>query len=156
MSGKVDSRTAGEINELLHDAMVIFGRTSGSGMIKVINEYDLTFTQIVVFALLEQGPQTVSSLSRMLKLTPGAVSRLVDRLVRREYVSRREGDEDRRQKTLALTQEGRRIQDRLERARTGSFDAALSELDADLAADLRDVMTRVVAALHALESSVEG
>jgi DNA-binding MarR family transcriptional regulator len=155
MVRKTSAGTAGELNGLVHEAMVAFGRTSGSGMVKVINEYDLTFTQIVVFALLEQGPQTVSGLSKALKLTPGAVSRLVDRLVRRNYVNRKEGDGDRRQKTLTLTPAGLRIRDRLERARTDSFDAALSELDADLATDLRDVMKRVVAALRSRIDTTE-
>jgi len=155
MGKKVDAKTAGELNELVHDALMAFGRASGAGMVSVINEADLTFPQIMILALLDQGPQTVSSLSEMLQLTRGAVSRLVDRLVRKGLVSRKEGDEDRRQKALAMTPAGRRIHDCLERARTGSFAAALSELDADLAADLKGVMKRVVVALHSLTSTTK-
>lgn len=148
MGERVDEKTTGELNELVHEAMVAFGHGSGSGMVGVINEADLTLPQLLILELLRQGPQTVTGLSEALRLTPGAVSRLVDRLVRKGLVSRREGEADRRQKTLSPTPAGRRMSDRLERARTGSFAAALSELDSDLAIELKDVLTRVVAVLR--------
>jgi DNA-binding MarR family transcriptional regulator len=147
MDKKVDARTARDLNELLHDMMVAFGHTSGSDIVAVVNEADLTLPQIIILGLLQQGPQTVSSLSEMIKLTPGAVSRLVDRMVRKGLVSRREGNDDRRQKMLSLTSAGRRLRDRVERASTGSFAAALSNLDSALAIELKNVLKRVVAAL---------
>ena len=155
MGKKVDAKTAGQLNELLHDMMVAFGHSSGSSIVAVVNEADLTLPQIIILGLLQQGPQTVSSLSEMIKLTPGAVSRLVDRMVRKGLVSRREGNDDRRQKMLSLTSAGRRLRERVERASTGSFAAALSELDADLAADLKDVMMHVIAVLRSRTSSPE-
>ena len=109
MGKRVDARTAGELNELLHDMMVAFGPSSGAGIVAIVNEADLTLPQITILGFLQQGPQTVSSLSELIKLTPGAVSRLVDRMVRKGLVSRREGDSDRRQKTLNLTPAGRRL-----------------------------------------------
>jgi DNA-binding MarR family transcriptional regulator len=148
MGRKVDVKTAGELNELLHDMMVAIGHASGTGMVKVINEADLTFPQMIILGFLADGPQTVSGLSEMIQLTPGAVSRLIDRMVRKGLVSRREGEDDRRQKTLSLTPAGRRVRERIERARTGSFTAALAALDHLLASDLKDVLTRVVATLR--------
>ena len=156
MGGRIDAGTVEEINELLHDALKAFGRTSGSGIVKVINDYDLTLTQIIIIGLLAQGPQTVSSLSDALQLTRGAVSRLIERMVRKGFVSRKEGDGDRRQKTLTLTRAGERTGDRVERARIGGFTEALSELDSDLAAELKDVMKRVVAVLRSRAATGEG
>jgi DNA-binding MarR family transcriptional regulator len=155
MGKKADAKTACDLNELLHDMMVVVGHASGSGIVGVVNEADLTLPQIIILGLLQQGPQTVSSLSQMIKLTPGAVSRLVDRMVRKGLVSRKEGDDDRRQKTLALTPTGRRLHDRLERTRTGSFAAALSDLDSALATELKDVLKRVVTTLRARSSTTE-
>jgi DNA-binding MarR family transcriptional regulator len=155
MGKKADARTARDLNELIHDMMVAFGPTSGSGIVAVVNEADLTLPQIIILGLLQQGPQTVSSLSEMIKLTPGAVSRLVDRMVRKGLVSRREGNDDRRQKMLSLTPAGRRLRERVERASTGSFAAALSGLDAALAIELKNVLKRVVAALCSPSSTTE-
>jgi DNA-binding MarR family transcriptional regulator len=147
MGKKVDTRTARDLNELLHDMMVTFGHSSGAGIVAVVNEADMTLPQIIILGLLQQGPQTVSRLSEMIQLTPGAVSRLVDRMVRKGLVSRREGNDDRRQKMLSLTPGGRRLRERVERASTGSFAAALSGLDSALAVELKNVLKRVVAAL---------
>jgi DNA-binding MarR family transcriptional regulator len=156
MGTKVDAKTTGELNELLRETMMAFGHASGSAVVGVINEADLTLPQIVILGFLEQqGPQTVSGLSEMIRLTPGAVSRLVDRMVRKGLVSRREGAGDRRQKAISLTPTGRRTNERLERARTGSFSAALSELDAALAAELKNVLKRVVAVLRSRASTNE-
>lgn len=144
VSPKVDSKTADELNELLHSTMVAIGRASGAGPVKIVNRHDLTFPQMMVLAELERTPQTVSALSGMLQLTPGAVSRLVERMVQKGLVSRKEGDGDRRQKTISLTPAGRRVRDQLEGARVQGFTAALSELDSALAAELKDVLKRVV------------
>ena len=98
----------------------------------------------------------MSSLSDVLRITPGAVSRLVDQLVRRQLVTRKEGDDDLRRKTLNLTEKGRLARDQLERARVGSFTKAMSELDRTLAADFRDVLGRVVTALRPRGASPDG
>jgi DNA-binding MarR family transcriptional regulator len=156
MRKKADRRITGELNELLHDALVAFGHGSGSGMVGVISDADLTLPQILILEILRQGPQTVKGLSEMLKLTPGAVSRLVERMVRKGLVSRKEGDSDRRQKKLSSTPAGQRLRERLERARIGSFAAALSELDSELATELKDVLKRVVAVLRAHATAPEG
>jgi len=155
MGRRTDARTARSLNDLLHDLLMAIGHASGPGVVSVINEADLTFPQMLLLGFLEQGPQTVSSLSDMIRLTPGAVSRLVERLVRKGLVSRREGDGDRRQKPLELTPAGRRVRERLEHARTGSFVAALSSLDPELAAELKGVLRRVVAALRARSTTNE-
>jgi MarR family transcriptional regulator, organic hydroperoxide resistance regulator len=155
MGRKADAKTARELNELLHDMMVAIGHASGSGIVGVVNEADLTLPQIIILGLLLEGPQTVSGLSEMLRLTPGAVSRLVDRMVRKGLVIRREGNDDRRQKMLSPTPAGRRMHHRLERARTGSFASALSELDSTLAKELKNVLKRVVATLCSRSSTPE-
>jgi MarR family multiple antibiotic resistance transcriptional regulator len=153
MKKKPDARTVAELNDLIRDALVAFGRGSGAEIVGVVNEADLTLPQLLILDSLRQGPRTVTGLSELLRLTPGAVSRLVDRLVRKGLVSRKEGDSDRRQKVLRATPSGLLVGDRIERARIGSFAAALSELDAGLAAELKDVFIRVVAVLRSHAAS---
>jgi len=148
MKKKIDAKTVGELNDLFHDMFMAIGRGYGIGVMEVINEHDLTFPQMIILELLKQGTQTVSGLSEMLQFTPSAVSRLVDRMVRKGLVSRKEGDNDRRQKPLSLTPAGKRMHEQLERAVTSCFVAALSTLDPPLAEKLKDVLTQTVAALH--------
>jgi DNA-binding MarR family transcriptional regulator len=50
-----------------------------------------------------------SSLATSTGLTRGAVSKLVERLFRKELVTREEGAADRRTQVIALTPEGRRL-----------------------------------------------
>ena len=155
MGEKIDAKTVRALNALLHDTMVAIGHATGSDIVGVVNEADLTLPQIIILGLLQQGTQTVSGLAESLRLTPGAVSRLVDRMVRKGLVSRREGNDDRRQKALSLTPAGRRLRDRVESARIGGFAAALSDLDPPLARELKDVLKRVVAKLRSRSSKPE-
>jgi DNA-binding MarR family transcriptional regulator len=50
-----------------------------------------------------------SSLAEATGLTRGAISKLVDRLLHKNLVTREEGITDRRTQTIALTREGRRM-----------------------------------------------
>jgi DNA-binding MarR family transcriptional regulator len=148
MSKKVDAKTIGELDNLFHETLKTITHASGGGMVNVVHEYELTLPQVMALDLVARGPQTVSSLATVLRLTPGAVSRLVDRLVRKKFINREEGDSDRRRKTLSLTAIGKLVFDQLERARAGNFSIVMSELDSDLAAELKDVLGRVVEVLH--------
>jgi DNA-binding MarR family transcriptional regulator len=156
MSKKIDTKTVNELEKLFHEMMIRIGQASDGGIASIVNEHELTLPQIITLDMLTQGPQTVSGLSDALQITPSAVSRLVERLVRRHFVSREEGDDDRRRKTLSLTAEGRLLRDQLEHARIGSFAKAMSELDPTLAADFRDVLTRVVTVLRSRGASLHG
>src|SRR5688572_5508843 len=77
-----------------------------------------------------EGPR-VSDLARRLGVSPPTVSTLVDRLVERGLVDRREDPRDRRQHRCRLSPEGQRIAARFyesARARTGLL---LGQLDED-------------------------
>jgi DNA-binding MarR family transcriptional regulator len=63
----------------------------------------------VVRCLADNGPMSLKDLGAMLVCETGSPSRLVDTLVGREVVTRREGEIDRRQVTLTLTAEGKRL-----------------------------------------------
>lgn len=63
----------------------------------------------VVRCLADHGPLSLRALGELLVCESGSPSRLVDALVKREIVMRREDEADRRQVTLELTGEGQRL-----------------------------------------------
>jgi DNA-binding MarR family transcriptional regulator len=86
----------------------------------------LGFTQLAaLYVLADGGVTTVSDLADTLGRSPSATSRLVDGLVRRRLVERRAELEDRRQKTLWLTQRGKALLRVVDRARADQFLSAL-------------------------------
>jgi DNA-binding MarR family transcriptional regulator len=86
----------------------------------------LGFTQLAALYILAEGrTTTISDLADTLNRSPSATSRLVDGLVRRRLVERRSETEDRRQKTLWLTQRGRALLRLVDRARADQFLSAV-------------------------------
>lgn len=63
----------------------------------------------VVRCLADSGPISLRTLGGLLVCESGSPSRLVDTLVTRDIVARREDPEDRRQVTLELTRSGRSL-----------------------------------------------
>lgn len=89
----------------------------------------LGFTQLAaLYVLADTGKMTVADLADILNRSPSATSRLIDGLVRRRLVERRVEAEDRRQRTLELTQRGRAVLRVVDRARAGQFLAAVRTL----------------------------
>jgi DNA-binding MarR family transcriptional regulator len=74
--------------------------------------YDLGPAERLCLSLLWAGPQTASAIARQVRLTPAAVTSLIDRLEARGYVRRKSDPSDRRkvlveaaEKTMELTRE---------------------------------------------------
>jgi MarR family 2-MHQ and catechol resistance regulon transcriptional repressor len=63
----------------------------------------------VLEVLLHKGPMPVNAIGPKVYLNPGSVSVAVDRLYKKGFVGRVECSEDRRVKTVSLTEEGRRM-----------------------------------------------
>ena len=63
----------------------------------------------VLEVLLHKGPMPVNVIGPKVYLNAGSVSVAVDRLYKKGFVSRVECSEDRRVRTVALTEEGRRM-----------------------------------------------
>lgn len=86
----------------------------------------LGFTQLAaLYVLADGGVTTVSDLADTLGRSPSATSRLVEGLVRRRLVERRLEAEDRRQKTLWLTQRGQALLRVVDRSRADQFLSAV-------------------------------
>lgn len=108
---------------------LIHGRFAGDSL-ALMHETGMTLPQLVTLHVLEHGgPISVSALSACLRLSLSATSHLVDRAVEKGFVTRTEDAEDRRQKRLELTAEGRSLLLRLNAARTDEFTRAFQTLD---------------------------
>jgi MarR family 2-MHQ and catechol resistance regulon transcriptional repressor len=63
----------------------------------------------VLEVLLHKGPMPVNAIGPKVYLNPGSVSVAVDRLYKKGFVSRAECTEDRRVRTVSLTEKGRQM-----------------------------------------------
>jgi DNA-binding MarR family transcriptional regulator len=92
------------------------------GFASQLGELRLGFTQLAALYVLADGSTTtVGELADALGRSPSATSRLVEGLSRRRLVERREDPEDRRQRSVALTQRGQAILRAVDRARADQF-----------------------------------
>ena len=96
------------------------------GFASQLGEMRLGFTQLAaLYVLADSGTMTIGDLAEAINRSPSATSRLVDGLVRRRLVERRVEAEDRRQRTLVLTQRGAAILRVVDRARADQFLSAI-------------------------------
>jgi DNA-binding MarR family transcriptional regulator len=94
-----------------------------------LGELRLGFTQLAALYVLADGSTlTVGELAESIGRSPSATSRLVDGLVRRRLVERHEEPEDRRQRTLRLTQRGHAVLRVVDRGRADQFLSAVRPL----------------------------
>jgi DNA-binding MarR family transcriptional regulator len=92
------------------------------GFASQLGELRLGFTQLAALYVLAEGrTTTVADLADALSRSPSATSRLVEGLVRRRLVERRADAEDRRLRTLWLTQRGQALLRLVDRARADQF-----------------------------------
>ena len=94
-----------------------------------LGELRLGFTQLAALYVLAEGAtMTIGELAETIGRSPSATSRLVDGLVRRRLLERQEELDDRRQRTLRLTQRGRATLRAVDRARADQFLSAVRPL----------------------------
>jgi DNA-binding MarR family transcriptional regulator len=92
------------------------------GFAAQLGELNLGFTQLAaMYALEDSGTMTVADLADALARSPSATSRLVESLVERQLVERAQDQEDRRQRTVALTGRGKALLGLVDRARAEEF-----------------------------------
>ncbi|HYX49947.1 MAG TPA: MarR family transcriptional regulator, partial [Ktedonobacteraceae bacterium] len=71
-------------------------------------DFDFSLPQLATLLMLDQeGELTIKQLTEILGRSISATSRLLDQLVERGMVSRREDEHDRRSKRIAITEKGR-------------------------------------------------
>jgi DNA-binding MarR family transcriptional regulator len=118
-----------EVAELLNKLSHHINRTASPDMFRVLGEVDLSFTQLKAMFLLDEHRElTVKDLSERLSMSFPAMSRAVEGLVQRAFVTRRENESDRRSRHIALLPQGRDALDRVLEARQAALVTFVSEL----------------------------
>jgi DNA-binding MarR family transcriptional regulator len=113
-----------------------------------MDDAGVTLPQVLLLARVERaGAASISDLANVSPGSAAAMSQMVDRLVRRNWLARSEDRADRRRKTVSLTSTGAKLLRDLERARTSDYAAGLSQLSSASRAELRGWLERALAAL---------
>ena len=138
-------KLAAELLELWHHLM----RGSSQQMYALITELDISITQMKTLHALSESAREISvkQVSDRLNLSLPGASRIVDALLRRGWVERREDPDDRRMKRIGITDAGREIIERIETARLVGLEQYANSLTAEqrsrLSAALSDLPHRL-------------
>ena len=113
---------------------------------KVPEHEPLTMDQVRLLKILRHEPRSLGELAERHGVTPSTMSRSVDVLVRRGWVSRESDPADRRQVILQLTDAGEAAQAEMDRHAEDSLIRLIEELDDSE----REKLFAGMQALHAL------
>jgi MarR family transcriptional regulator, organic hydroperoxide resistance regulator len=121
---------------------------------RVLESEDVTLQQYNVLRILRgaggDGLPTLAVAERMIERTPG-VTRLIDRMERKGWVSRERCTEDRRRVWCRITEEGLAVLERLNRPMEAVDDALAGALGEDELVDLIGYLDRLRAHMSALQ-----
>lgn len=141
----------------LADELVAVMRTvmrAGSGpFLAVLDEHDLSMTTMKLVMILDaESELPISRAARLLGLSAAATSRAVEDAVRRELLTRRESETDRRIKLLSLAPAGRRLADLLVSARRQGAEELVARLSPAQAAATSRALVPLLELVHRLET----
>jgi MarR family 2-MHQ and catechol resistance regulon transcriptional repressor len=97
----------------------------------------------VLEVLLHKGPTPVNAIGPKVYLNPGSVSVAVDRLYKKGFVSRVECSEDRRVRTVSLTEKGRQMFTPLFRRHTALIKRAFQDVSPEELQQLEGVLKKI-------------
>jgi MarR family 2-MHQ and catechol resistance regulon transcriptional repressor len=97
----------------------------------------------VLEVLLHKGPMPVNAIGPKVYLNAGSVSVAVDRLYKKGFVSRVECSEDRRVRTVSLTEEGRRMFVPLFRRHTALITRAFQDVSVEELQQIELVLKKI-------------
>ncbi len=123
---------AADVVGLADSVMAFLGfaqKSSGEDFFRMVGELELSLSQLKLLMVLSRdGEQPLKDLAEHLVLSLPAASRAVDGLHRRDMVVRREDDEDRRQKRIAITETGEAVVASLSAARLAGIETFIATL----------------------------
>lgn len=123
-------------------------RHSIEDMTSLLQEHELSLPQVGALQFVRvAGPRSVSEIADHLNLSLAATSHLVDRLVQRNVLARREDPDDRRRKIISLDEGGHALVHEIERRSTESLQSLLEPAKPASVAALVDAVATVLAEL---------
>lgn len=119
----------GIVREFVFDILRIFG------------DFDFSLPHLATMLLLdEEGELTIKQVAELMGRSVSTASRLLDHLVERGMVSRREDERDRRVKRVAITERGQALITTLEQRRADAQIHVMEYLSAEEQADVTRAM----------------
>jgi DNA-binding MarR family transcriptional regulator len=120
-----------ELTSTLAAILTHLQASTGRDFFQAVDKLGLSLSQIKSLRALFDAdePLSLGALGDELGLSLPAVSRAVDGLVKREFVTRQEDPADRRSKRVALTRKGRRTYAQLYALRVAGLRAFVEDLD---------------------------
>lgn len=110
----------------------------------VISEENLSFSQVAALHILDQAKSiSIQDISLRLNLSLSATSRLVDDLVKTEFIERVEDQQNRRSKILTLTPHGQAFLDKLSEERVRMIRSTAESLPQKLSTKILDALSIV-------------
>ena len=104
-------------------------------------ETSVTLTQFRMLVVLDgHGPSSLNHLADRLDVSPSTAARMVDRLIERRIVRRRENKANRREVVIDLTSEGQRIVDEVTGRRRASIESIVLAMPTRRRADLVEAL----------------
>jgi DNA-binding MarR family transcriptional regulator len=130
----------------LYAVVVHLHKHCNSDLFEAVGALDLSLTQIKLLHHLEDAGRelTLKEAAELVRVSLPAASRMVDDLVRREFVQRHEDAEDRRMKRLAPTEAGRAVIRRLNAARLNGLAQFVGDLSAGERRALSAALTKLL------------
>lgn len=114
---------------------------------RALHERGLSVAEWVALAQIQAAPgRSCAELSGAMGLTRGAISKVLDKLEDKKWISRGVSEADSRAQVLALTRRGRRLLPELARIADGNDAHFLDVLSADERATLRTLLRKVATA----------
>jgi MarR family 2-MHQ and catechol resistance regulon transcriptional repressor len=104
--------------------------------------------------LLHKGPMPVNAIGPKVNLNPGSVSVAVDRLYKKGFVRRVESEDDRRVRTVSLTEKGREMFVPLFRQHAALVQQAFQDVSPEEQKQIEDVLKRIGKRADRLASSI--
>ena len=114
---------------------------------QTFEDFDYSLPQMATLLLLDdEGELTIKRVTELLGRSISATSRLLDQLVVRGMISRREDERDRRTKRVAITEQGRALIMTLEQRRADAQIAVMEYLSAEEQAEVTRAMVMLAEA----------
>ena len=117
--------------------------TAGPDQILKDYKFGRAHHRVIHFVGRNEG-MTVSELLDILQITKQSLNRVLSSLITRGFIEQRTGVEDRRQRCLYLTEEGRKLEQKLSRVQRDLVARAFREAGGDAVAGYRKVLAGLI------------
>jgi DNA-binding MarR family transcriptional regulator len=124
--------------------------------LSILTDESVTLQQVLLLRRLQQaGQSTPSELAQLMRMSPPAVSQMIDRLLLLDLVTRTEAPDDRRRKVIAFTHKAEALLERIHNARAAEYGAGTRRLSPKVRAELASALRKALQELPEEDETLE-